>query len=207
MKVFTKKQLETLSVLIGESSDLQTATANNRHNAFISLGGIYLKVSPDSMDKFKEAMTAKLKVRFGKENADTKGFQQAPQVIKDWCTRFSQALALGIKVADLVGLSEGQLKAAIKTEQAVNSGISRDEIREKIGGGGTLKETLTAIKEIEAENLDPNKLVQDKKLKELENAIRNTLKELNGHDSIMAFMDSLITQTQSKPEILIPLAA
>ncbi len=108
----------------------------------------------------------------------------------------------------MVGLSEGQIKAAIKTEQAVNSGIDRETLSLAVGDDASLNETIKAIDDIKAEN-NPKQKDQDKKFKEVTQAIANHLKTLNGHDHIMTYLESLITQTKSKPEqeALIPLAA
>ena len=195
MNKFTAVQATALNKLLTEASSLELATSNNRTAAFKKLSELYVSTKAPDMPTFKAALSSQLKMRFGKESKDSKGFVPAPQIVKDWCSRYAQASALGITAAKLKNKTESQVKAAIVTETAVSKGMDRAKLKAKAGTKPTLKSTQLAVKALSNPNLE----VERAKLKECLKAMQKTMAELD-HAGRMAYMTSLLTQVKGKPE-------
>ena len=201
MITFTAAQATALTTVLATASDLQLATANNRAEAFKKLTATYHAHKSPPMADFKVALSTALKMRFGKETAETKGFVVAPQIVKDWSGRISQATKLGIKTSAMTGKTESLVKAQIVTEKAVAGGIDRAKLKAKAGVKPTLKSTQDAVKALG----DPNKASEIAALKTVIQAIAKTMESLT-HTQRMTYMATLVTQTKSKPLVEIDLA-
>ena len=193
---FTTAQATALTTVLATASDLQLATANNRAEAFKKLTATYHAHKSPAMADFKAALSTALKMRFGKETPETKGFVEAPQIVKDWSGRISQATKLGIKTSAMTGKTESLVKAQIVTETAVKGGIDRAQLKAKAGTKPTLKTTQDAVKALG----DPDKASEIAALKTVIAAIANSLEGLT-HKERMTYMATLVTQAKSKTPV------
>ena len=191
---FNKTQTNSLLTMAADDVNAEIAFNNHRTQAFKTLTALYATHKAPPMADFKAALSLAIGAYFGKPSKDETR-PKAPQVFRDWCGRLEQANKAGIKPAALKGKTESEVRAEIVKANAVAKGADKAAIEEKAGENATLAQTQAAIKALE----NPDYAAQRAAVQKVIKAVNNSLADLD-HEGKMAYLASLLTYSQSKPQ-------